>query len=65
MFVKENEDRKNMSKLTEVSVYPKTIGRLDWIELDWNALFHVDKIVEKNQINECIIQVLAHINRYV
>ena len=37
----------------------------DWIGLDWNALFHVDKIVEKNQINECIIQVLAHINRYV
>ena len=36
-----------------------------WIGLDWNALFRVDKIVEKNQINECIIQVLAHINRYV
>ena len=36
------------------------------LELDWNALFHVDEIVEKkNQINECIIQVLAHINRYV
>ena len=36
------------------------------IGLDWNALFDVDKIVEKkNQINECIIQVLAHINRYV
>ena len=47
MFVKENEDRKNMSKLTEVFVYPKTIERLDWIELDWDALFHVDKIVEK------------------
>ena len=32
---------------------------LDWIGLDWNALFHVDKIVEKkHQINECIIQVL-------
>ena len=34
---------------------------------NWNALFHVEKIVEKkkNQINEWIIQVLAHINRYV
>ena len=33
------------------------------IGLDWNALFRVDKIVEKkNQINKCIIQVLAHIN---
>ena len=30
---------------------------LYWIGLDWNALFLVDKIVEKNQINECIIQV--------
>ena len=37
---------------------------LDWIEKDWNALIYVDKITEKNQINECIIQVLAHINRY-
>ena len=36
-----------------------------WTGLDWNALFRVDKIVEKNQINECIIQVLAHINRYI
>ena len=26
---------------------------LDWIRLDWNALFRVDKIVEKkNQINK-------------
>ena len=42
------------------------IQGLNWIGLDWNALFHVDKIIEKkNQINECIIQVLAHINRYV
>ena len=33
---------------------------------DWNTLFRVDKIVEKkNQINKCIIQVLAHNNRYV
>ena len=40
--------------------------QLDWIGLDWNAVFHVDKIVEKqNQINEYMIQVLAHINRYV
>ena len=40
--------------------------QLAWIGLDWIALFHVDKIVEKkNQINECIMQVLAHINRYV
>ena len=39
---------------------------LYWIGLDSNALFRVDKIVEKkNQINECIIQVRAHINRYV
>ena len=41
-------------------IFPKYIG------LDWNALFRVDKMVEKsNQINEWIIQVLAHINRYV
>ena len=33
--------------------------------LDWNALFRVDKIVEKNQINECIMQVPGHTNRYV
>ena len=32
--------------------------------MDWNALFNVDRITEKNQINECIIQVLAHINGY-
>ena len=38
---------------------------MNWIGLDWNALFRVDKIVKKYQINECIIQVLAHINRYV
>ena len=38
---------------------------MDWIELDWNTLFRVDKIVEKIQINKCIIQVLAHVNRYV
>ena len=38
---------------------------LDSIGLDWNALFRVDKIVEKNQINKCVIQVVAHINRYI
>ena len=38
---------------------------LHWIGLDWNALFRVNKIIEKNQINKCIIQVLSHINRYV
>ena len=32
-----------------------------WIGLDWNALFRVNKIVEKKYI----IQVLAHVNRYV
>ena len=32
--------------------------------LDWNALFRVDKIVEKNQTNECIMQVPGHTNRY-
>ena len=36
---------------------------LDWIRLDWNALFRVDKIVEKKNNNECLIQVLAYINR--
>ena len=35
---------------------------MDWIELESNALFRVDKIVEKNQMNECIMQVLALIN---
>ena len=34
---------------------------LDWIELDWNALFPVDKIVEKIKLTKCVIQVLAHI----
>ena len=30
---------------------------VDLIGLDWKALFHVKKIVEKkNQINECIIK---------
>ena len=27
---------------------------LDWIGLDWNTLFRVDKSVENNQINKCI-----------
>ena len=35
---------------------------MDWIELESNALLRVDKIVEKNQMNECIMQVLALIN---
>ena len=34
-----------------VNHYDDSMLRLDWIGLDWNALFHVDKIVEKNQIN--------------
>ena len=38
---------------------------LDWLGLEWSALFCVDKIVEKNNNNKCIIQVLAYINRYV
>ena len=42
-----------------------SLSTLDWIGLDWNALFRVNKIIEKNQINKCIIQVLSHINRYV
>ena len=41
-------------------------NHLDWIELDWNALFRVDKIVEKKiKLIKCIIQVLAYISRYV
>ena len=40
-----------------------------WIELDWNALFRVDKNRSKNNNNnnnnKCIIQVLPHINRYM
>ena len=27
--------------------YPSQNLPIDWIGLDWNALFHVDKIVEK------------------
>ena len=39
---------------------------VDEVGLDWNALFRVDKIVEKKiNNNKCIIQVLAHISRYV
>ena len=38
---------------------------INWIGLDWSTLFRVDKTVEKNQINECIIQVLVYISRYV
>ena len=34
---------------------------MDWIELESNALYRVDKIVEKKS-NECIMQVLALIN---
>ena len=25
---------------------------MDWIGLDWNALFRADKILEQNQMNE-------------
>ena len=33
---------------------------------NWNALFHVDKNHRKKNMRiKCIIQVLAHINRYV
>ena len=39
---------------------------VDEVGLDWNALFRVDKIVGKKiNNNKCIIQVLAHISRYV
>ena len=52
-------------KLKQLYYLCEQLG-LNWIGLDWNASFHVDKIVEKkNQINEGIIQVLAHINQYV
>ena len=30
-----------------VNHYDDSMLRFDWIGLDWNALFHVDKIVEK------------------
>ena len=39
-----------VERLRETNDIP---NHLDWIELDWNALFRVDKIVEKkNQINK-------------
>ena len=51
--------------MLHVTASPMECLGLDWIGLDWNALFRVDKIVEKKNNNKCIIQVLARINRYV
>ena len=41
--------------MLHVTAFPMECLGLDWIGLDWNALFRVDKIVEKKKIIIIII----------